>query len=200
MVISWRWDPRPQAARATSPPTTPPGLQTGEALTQRHGEEDFTLPCGSGTSAEMKGREFPGWSSLSRWKVTQRRQRAGTKASALSSDLSPTSASWSFPPPPAQPHFAPMNFLNFKTTAAYLCVHGVAVWFYRRVWCLFRWLFMGVSRCKASELLMQPNNPNGAFLIRASETNQGQRVASVPFIRTCSIQAILTLYSNKSHH
>lgn len=35
-----------------------------------------------------------------------------------------------------------------------------------------RWLFTGISRYKASELLMQPNNPNGAFLIRESETNR----------------------------
>ncbi|XP_076604129.1 src-like-adapter 2 [Chaetodon auriga] len=35
-----------------------------------------------------------------------------------------------------------------------------------------RWLFTGISRYKAMELLMQPNNPNGAFLIRESETNR----------------------------
>ncbi|TMS19582.1 src-like-adapter 2 [Larimichthys crocea] len=35
-----------------------------------------------------------------------------------------------------------------------------------------RWLFTGISRYKAMELLMQPSNPNGAFLIRESETNR----------------------------
>ncbi|XP_041813988.1 src-like-adapter 2 [Chelmon rostratus] len=35
-----------------------------------------------------------------------------------------------------------------------------------------RWLFTGISRYKAMELLMQPNNQNGAFLIRESETNR----------------------------
>ncbi|XP_073324751.1 src-like-adapter 2 isoform X2 [Pagrus major] len=35
-----------------------------------------------------------------------------------------------------------------------------------------RWLFTGVSRYKATELLMQTTNPNGAFLIRESETNR----------------------------
>uniref|UniRef100_UPI0037E85269 src-like-adapter 2 n=1 Tax=Semicossyphus pulcher TaxID=241346 RepID=UPI0037E85269 len=34
-----------------------------------------------------------------------------------------------------------------------------------------RWLFTGISRCKAVELLMQPQNLSGAFLIRESETN-----------------------------
>lgn len=38
---------------------------------------------------------------------------------------------------------------------------------------LFRWLFTGISRHKTMELLMQPNNHNGAFLIRKSETNRG---------------------------
>ncbi|XP_044075983.1 src-like-adapter 2 [Siniperca chuatsi] len=35
-----------------------------------------------------------------------------------------------------------------------------------------RWLFTGISRYKTVELLMQPNNQNGAFLIRESETNR----------------------------
>ncbi|XP_061688984.1 src-like-adapter 2 [Syngnathoides biaculeatus] len=34
-----------------------------------------------------------------------------------------------------------------------------------------RWLFTGVSRLKAEELLMQPQNHIGGFLIRESETN-----------------------------
>ncbi|XP_074532709.1 src-like-adapter 2 [Halichoeres trimaculatus] len=34
-----------------------------------------------------------------------------------------------------------------------------------------RWLFTGISRYKAVELLMQPENLCGAFLIRESETN-----------------------------
>uniref|UniRef100_A0A8C2ZP59 Src like adaptor 2a n=1 Tax=Cyclopterus lumpus TaxID=8103 RepID=A0A8C2ZP59_CYCLU len=35
-----------------------------------------------------------------------------------------------------------------------------------------RWLFTGIGRCKAAELLMPPNNYSGAFLIRESETNK----------------------------
>ncbi|XP_068451066.1 src-like-adapter 2 [Clinocottus analis] len=35
-----------------------------------------------------------------------------------------------------------------------------------------RWLFTGIGRYKAEELLMQPNNYSGAFLIRESETNK----------------------------
>ncbi|XP_023254772.1 src-like-adapter 2 [Seriola lalandi dorsalis] len=35
-----------------------------------------------------------------------------------------------------------------------------------------RWLFTGISRYKAVELLMQPNNQSGSFLIRESETNR----------------------------
>nr|XP_020448375.1 src-like-adapter 2 isoform X2 [Monopterus albus] len=35
-----------------------------------------------------------------------------------------------------------------------------------------RWLFTGTSRYKAEELLMQPSNQTGAFLIRESETNR----------------------------
>ncbi|XP_051272462.1 src-like-adapter 2 [Dicentrarchus labrax] len=35
-----------------------------------------------------------------------------------------------------------------------------------------RWLFTGISRYKAEELLLQPNNQSGAFLIRESETNR----------------------------
>ncbi|XP_029989672.1 src-like-adapter 2 [Sphaeramia orbicularis] len=35
-----------------------------------------------------------------------------------------------------------------------------------------RWMFTGISRFKAVELLMQPQNHNGAFLIRDSETNR----------------------------
>ncbi|XP_026162834.1 src-like-adapter 2 [Mastacembelus armatus] len=34
------------------------------------------------------------------------------------------------------------------------------------------WLFTGISRYKAEELLMQPNNQTGAFLIRESTTNR----------------------------
>lgn len=42
--------------------------------------------------------------------------------------------------------------------------------------CLHRWLFTGISRYKAIELLMLPNNHNGAFLIRESETSAGLSV------------------------
>lgn len=37
----------------------------------------------------------------------------------------------------------------------------------------FRWLFTGISRYKAEELLKHSNNQSGAFLIRESETNRG---------------------------
>ncbi|NXN43431.1 SLAP2 protein, partial [Rhinoptilus africanus] len=36
-----------------------------------------------------------------------------------------------------------------------------------------RWLFQGVSRQKAEELLLQPGNHTGSFLIRESQTRQG---------------------------
>ncbi|KAG7229652.1 hypothetical protein INR49_012696 [Caranx melampygus] len=39
-----------------------------------------------------------------------------------------------------------------------------------RLTILSEWLFTGISRYKAMELLMQPNNQNGSFLIRESET------------------------------
>ncbi|XP_041634677.1 src-like-adapter 2 [Cheilinus undulatus] len=42
-----------------------------------------------------------------------------------------------------------------------------------------RWLFRGISRYKAVELLMQPQNLSGAFLIRESETNTGGYSLSV---------------------
>ncbi|KAM7402659.1 hypothetical protein PAMP_017878 [Pampus punctatissimus] len=35
-----------------------------------------------------------------------------------------------------------------------------------------KWLFTGISRYKTEQLLMQPNNQTGAFLIRESETNR----------------------------
>ncbi|KAG7495336.1 hypothetical protein JOB18_047589 [Solea senegalensis] len=35
-----------------------------------------------------------------------------------------------------------------------------------------RWKFTGISRYKAVELLLQPNNQSGAFMIRESETNR----------------------------
>lgn len=38
---------------------------------------------------------------------------------------------------------------------------------------LHRWLYTGISRYKAIELLMLPNNQNGAFLVRESETTAG---------------------------
>lgn len=43
---------------------------------------------------------------------------------------------------------------------------------------LFRWLFTGLSRFKAVELLMHSHNQTGAFLIRDSETNRGQRLVA----------------------
>ncbi|CAJ1051341.1 src-like-adapter 2 [Xyrichtys novacula] len=42
-----------------------------------------------------------------------------------------------------------------------------------------RWLFTGISRNKAVELLMQPQNLSGAYLIRESETNAGGYSLSV---------------------
>ncbi|XP_035007778.2 src-like-adapter 2 [Hippoglossus stenolepis] len=35
-----------------------------------------------------------------------------------------------------------------------------------------RWLYTGISRLKAVELLLQPSNHNGAFLVRESETQR----------------------------
>lgn len=42
-----------------------------------------------------------------------------------------------------------------------------------------RWLFTGISRYKAVELLMHPNNQTGAFLIRESETSKDSYSLSV---------------------
>uniref|UniRef100_A0A663E0X7 Src like adaptor 2 n=1 Tax=Aquila chrysaetos chrysaetos TaxID=223781 RepID=A0A663E0X7_AQUCH len=39
--------------------------------------------------------------------------------------------------------------------------------------CLYRWLYEGISRQKAEELLLQPGNRSGSFLIRESQTRQG---------------------------
>ena len=36
-----------------------------------------------------------------------------------------------------------------------------------------RWLYEGLSREKAEELLLLPGNPGGAFLIRESQTRRG---------------------------
>lgn len=55
------------------------------------------------------------------------------------------------------------------------CRHDKAIDHFPVV-CLHRWLFAGISRYKAIELLMLPNNRNGAFLIRESETNTGLSV------------------------
>ncbi|XP_037257821.1 src-like-adapter 2 isoform X3 [Falco rusticolus] len=37
----------------------------------------------------------------------------------------------------------------------------------------YRWLYEGISRQKAEELLLQPGNRSGSFLIRESQTRQG---------------------------
>lgn len=37
-----------------------------------------------------------------------------------------------------------------------------------------RWLYEGLSREKAEELLLLPGNPGGAFLIRESQTRRGK--------------------------
>ncbi|XP_056130092.1 src-like-adapter 2 [Lampris incognitus] len=42
-----------------------------------------------------------------------------------------------------------------------------------------KWLFTGISRCKAEELLMLPNNQTGAFMIRESESNRDSYSLSV---------------------
>ena len=40
--------------------------------------------------------------------------------------------------------------------------------------CLCRWLYEGVSRQKAEELLLRPGNHSGSFLIRESQTRRGE--------------------------
>lgn len=40
--------------------------------------------------------------------------------------------------------------------------------------CLRRWLYEGVSRQKAEELLLRPGNHSGSFLIRESQTRRGE--------------------------
>ncbi|XP_055670050.1 src-like-adapter 2 isoform X3 [Falco peregrinus] len=44
---------------------------------------------------------------------------------------------------------------------------------YASACCLRRWLYEGISRQKAEELLLQPGNRSGSFLIRESQTRQG---------------------------
>uniref|UniRef100_A0A3P9LE58 Si:ch211-25d12.7 n=1 Tax=Oryzias latipes TaxID=8090 RepID=A0A3P9LE58_ORYLA len=44
---------------------------------------------------------------------------------------------------------------------------------------MHRWLFTGISRYKAEELLQKPNNQNGSFLIRESETNRDSHSLSI---------------------
>ncbi|XP_068768763.1 src-like-adapter 2 isoform X5 [Struthio camelus] len=45
-----------------------------------------------------------------------------------------------------------------------------------KVW--HRWLYEGISREKAEELLLRPCNHSGSFLIRASQTRKGHRQPS----------------------
>lgn len=40
--------------------------------------------------------------------------------------------------------------------------------------CLHRWLYEGISRQKAEELLLRPGNHSGSFLIRESQTRRGE--------------------------
>uniref|UniRef100_A0A3B3I7G6 Src like adaptor 2a n=1 Tax=Oryzias latipes TaxID=8090 RepID=A0A3B3I7G6_ORYLA len=47
---------------------------------------------------------------------------------------------------------------------------------------MHRWLFTGISRYKAEELLQKPNNQNGSFLIRESETNRGKNSHSLSIL------------------
>uniref|UniRef100_A0A3P9QFP4 Src like adaptor 2a n=1 Tax=Poecilia reticulata TaxID=8081 RepID=A0A3P9QFP4_POERE len=42
-----------------------------------------------------------------------------------------------------------------------------------------KWLYTGISRCKAEELLRHPSNQTGAFLIRESETNRDSYSLSI---------------------
>ncbi|XP_037107350.1 src-like-adapter 2 [Syngnathus acus] len=56
-----------------------------------------------------------------------------------------------------------------------------------------RWLFTGISRHKAEELLMQPENRIGSFLIRESETHAGCLSLSVRW-------RVNVLYSNCIKH
>nr|XP_008528465.1 PREDICTED: src-like-adapter 2 isoform X2 [Equus przewalskii] len=49
-----------------------------------------------------------------------------------------------------------------------------------------RWLYEGLSREKAEELLLLPGNPGGAFLIRESQTRRGCYTLSVRLSRPSS--------------
>ncbi|XP_055458186.1 src-like-adapter 2 [Psammomys obesus] len=49
-----------------------------------------------------------------------------------------------------------------------------------------RWLFEGLSREKAEELLLLPGNPGGAFLIRDSQTRRGCYTLSIRLSRPAS--------------
>ncbi|XP_032848850.2 src-like-adapter 2 isoform X4 [Tyto alba] len=57
-----------------------------------------------------------------------------------------------------------------------------------------RWLYEGVSRQKAEELLLQPGNRSGSFLIRESQTRQGCYSLSVRHAERASWDAV-THYS-----
>lgn len=44
------------------------------------------------------------------------------------------------------------------------------------VYCVVRWLFEGVGRQKAEELLLLPGNRVGSFLVRESTTERGKNM------------------------
>ncbi|NXG55991.1 SLAP2 protein, partial [Hemiprocne comata] len=53
-----------------------------------------------------------------------------------------------------------------------------------------RWLYQGISRQKAEELLLQPGNRSGSFLIRESQTRQGCFSLSVRHGQRCSWDSV----------
>ncbi|KAM6927899.1 src-like-adapter 2 [Xenentodon cancila] len=75
------------------------------------------------------------------------------------------------------PESAPTDLQDSETVLLYDCPSfehtELSMYTGERLIVISEWLFTGISRYKAEELLMHPSNQSGAFLIRESETNRG---------------------------
>lgn len=102
------------------------------------------------------------------------------KKAILSAHLTSAFDCWSFSPPPVGSVLWHCSSERSKTEKQLQNVERCRVVLIAFVLPpLLRWLFNGISRYKATELLMLPDNHNGSFLIRESETHQGQRAIFV---------------------
>lgn len=112
------------------------------------------------------------WGFPGRWEDIQ---MFGTRLE-LSLVTRAASASSSFTPPPLA-DVVPVDFPNMKSNVWTLVLNGAYHYSHANLilflFFLFRWLFTGISRYKAEELLKHSNNQSGAFLIRESETHRG---------------------------